>query len=235
MQAGKAVNLGKTLKRLRRDLTANPKKAALLGLMVLVACYFWAPLLLGGFGFGGKRKSTASADELILTDDPVDVTQPVRSTKKSLRWDRVQQWIAADPLMVSAAADSRWRDPFAEFKTPPKPEESKPPETTDTPPVAELPETTPGAAGLTLQSVLVGSQRKVAMINGRMYRVGDTVPKREADKPAGVEFRIARILAEGAELERGGKTYLLAFDKVTLNDDGEIVRTRTDKDNESDK
>ena len=224
------MNLGKTLKRLRRDLTANPKKAGLLGLMVLVACYFWAPLLLGSFGIGGKRKATASSDELILTDDPIDASQPVRSAKKSLRWDRAAQWIAADALMVSAAADSRWREPFAKFKTPPKVEETKPPETTDTPSATQLPETTPGAAGLALQSVLVGPQRRVAMINGRMYRVGDTVPKREADKPVGVEFQIASIRAEGVELERGGKTYLLAFDRVKLNAEGEIVRTKIDKD-----
>jgi hypothetical protein len=42
------VKLDKLVKQLRRDATANPKKTALLGVMALVALYFWGPLLWKG-------------------------------------------------------------------------------------------------------------------------------------------------------------------------------------------
>src|SRR5688572_4841121 len=36
-------------KRLQREVLGNPKKAFLLGLLCLVAAYFWAPLVAGWF------------------------------------------------------------------------------------------------------------------------------------------------------------------------------------------
>src|SRR6266576_3193818 len=112
--SGKAVNLEKLAKQLRRDLAANPKKAAALGLMVLVALYFWGPLAWKWVAAGGnKRNSKVNMASLILTDDPVE---PSHQTKvrggAKFRWEKARQLIRQDPHMVSATFDARWIDPF---------------------------------------------------------------------------------------------------------------------------
>ena len=67
------VKLDKLTKQLRRDIAANPKKAAALGLMVLVALYFWGPLVWSWFAPAAARESSkASNVALILTDDPAE-------------------------------------------------------------------------------------------------------------------------------------------------------------------
>ena len=43
----KAVKIGNIAKQLRREATANPKKASVLGLLAVVALWFWAPLVWG--------------------------------------------------------------------------------------------------------------------------------------------------------------------------------------------
>ena len=44
------MSLERFAKRLRREVIANPKKAAILGIMLLVAIYFWTPLVMGWMG-----------------------------------------------------------------------------------------------------------------------------------------------------------------------------------------
>ncbi len=108
------MNLEKLTKQLRRDVAANPKKAALLGLMVVVALYFWGPLVWKFASVaGGKPRSNANLASLILTDDPADSPQQgkTRSGGK-FRWDKVRQIIRQDPHMLPAVFDPNWVNPF---------------------------------------------------------------------------------------------------------------------------
>ena len=97
-------------------MAANPKKAAALGLMVLVALYFWGPLAWKWLSAtGSKRTGKVNMASLILTDDPIEPSQQskVRGGTK-FRWEKARQLIRHDPRMVSATFDSSWTDPFSQ-------------------------------------------------------------------------------------------------------------------------
>ena len=113
--AGKLVKLDKLAKQARRDLLANPKKAALLGLMLLVAAYFWGPLLWkwlvpASGSKGGKGGQTA----LIMEDDPAEAAPQAKpGALRPFRWEKVRQQIRSDRFMVPASFEKHWPDPFA--------------------------------------------------------------------------------------------------------------------------
>ncbi|MBW8884592.1 MAG: hypothetical protein JF612_07410, partial [Planctomycetia bacterium] len=98
-QLVKAVNLEKLAKQLRRDTAANPKKAAALGLMILVALYFWGPLAWKWFSASGsKRSAKTSLASLILTDDPVEPSQQTKARGGAkFKWEKARQLIKQDP------------------------------------------------------------------------------------------------------------------------------------------
>ena len=59
------MKLDKLARQLRRDVAASPKKAVALGLMVLVALYFWAPMVWKWIAPDqGKGKSTVSVSDV---------------------------------------------------------------------------------------------------------------------------------------------------------------------------
>lgn len=91
---------------------------------------------------------------------------------------------------LMARADDPYRDPMRPY----------------TPPVAA-----PGASEPVryhLSSVLISAQRRVAVINGRVCRVGDRV--------AGAE--VLAIERERVHLRVGGKELIVAFDDDALRD-----------------
>src|SRR5437660_3518976 len=90
-----AVSLNKVTSQLRRDLAANPKKAAALALMVAVALYFWGPLAWKFIkASGAKQNSKANMASLILTDDPIEPSQQTKGGLRiRFRWERARQLI----------------------------------------------------------------------------------------------------------------------------------------------
>ena len=113
------MNLDKLAKQLRRDLAANPKKAAALGLMVAVALYCWGPLVWGWLhSKQGKKTDQSQLAHLILTDDPLEPTDKAKGRSKArFRWETVRPLLAQDPRMVSATFDEVWIDPFGKPAT----------------------------------------------------------------------------------------------------------------------
>jgi hypothetical protein len=215
------VKLERLVKQLQRDAKANPKKAALLGLMVLVALYFWAPLVWQWIGpaEGGQRPSAPVA--LILTDDPAEPGQRLARSQTAFRWDKVQQRISSDPLMASAVWDAAWTDPFASR--------------TAAAGTAAATAEAPGAdgrsaeeAGLILTSVLIGGQRRTATINGRTYTEGELVGGGAGARPMSTPFRITRVEHGMVEMERDGATYRLEMRPAQLAAGDQIGPVRGD-------
>jgi len=226
VSAGKLVKLDKLAKQARRDLLANPKKAALLGLMLLVAAYFWGPLLwkwlVPASGKQGKNGQTA----LILEDDPAEATPQAKpGALGPFRWEKVRQQIRSDRFMVPASFEKHWPDPFAPLpvavQTEAKPGGKSEPGTSPEKPAAEL---TPESAGLRLASVAIGPRRRTATISGDTYREGETIAVGGSEQSAAsrVAFRLVRIAQHGVELEREGQTWWLEFDKPKLAHGDEI-------------
>ena len=218
------MKLDKLAKQLRRDATANPKKAALLGLMALVAMYFWAPLAWRWFApVGGKKSSKAGKVALILTDDPVETKDKAKGRVVSnFRWEKVRQLIEHDSRMTSASFEASWLDPFA-----------RAPAQVETPVESQLiaaappvvPDVKPSDAGLALTSVMISPRRKTATINGEVYHEHEVVSASLKDDPmSGLEFRLVRISSKWVELEREGKLFLLELSRPALAQGDEIER-----------
>ena len=228
------MNLDKLTKQFRRDMAANPKKAALLGLMVVVALYFWGPLAWKFLAAAqSKQRSTADMASLILTDDPVDVAQPGkggRGTSK-FRWDKVRQLIRQDARMVSATFDTDWIDPFGKgssdmrevvVETPPED-----PAIAAAAAAASL-AIEPKDLGIVLGAVMIGPRTRVATINGESCREGDKIsitPK--GDQTSTIEFRLHRIMRQSVQLEINGRIFTLELTPPKLGNGDEFKTAQT--------
>lgn len=211
------MKLDNLAKKLSRDLAANPKKAALLGLMVAVALYFWFPLLKDWIGSGAGTK-TAEAANVILTDDPVEPGDAGRKPKETLKWEKVRQCVDSDPWMASAALDAQWHDPFA---LPERAAESPmdaggaTAEATAAAVQSSEVEVDPADAGLSVASVVVGPRMRAVTIGGEVYRENDVIVASAADGET-LEFRIVSIAPTEVQFQRNGKVYRLELSRPQL-------------------
>jgi hypothetical protein len=207
---------------------ANPKKAAALGLMIVVALYFWGPLVWNWLPAGaGNAKAKADMSELILTDDPV-APQPGAKARGGggFRWEKVRDSIRRDPHMVSAAFDAAWLDPFA------KPVSSAPEaQSTAAPPAATVVAadltSDPASSGLVLGGIIVGQRTKVATINGEPCREGETILVTDAENKSQIrEVRVTRIGRHRVEVECQGQRMVLEVAPAKLASGDDIGRLR---------
>lgn len=224
----KFVKLEKLVKQIGRDATANPKKAALLGVMALLALYFWAPLLAGWIG-PAKRKTTPTGNlALILTDDPVEATDKTKAAQGgNFRWEKVHQLLTSDPRMSSAEFDVSWESPFAAAVTAVREitEASQAQDEAIEKAAALRKDISPQEAGLVASCVLIGPRRRTVMINGEVYSEQQTIVAPVKDGLVGLEFRLVSIARQEIILEREGRRYSLELTKSGLAEGDQIQRT----------
>ncbi len=208
----------KLTRQLRRELTANPKKAGVLGLLGLVALYFWAPLV---WGWVVKEKPTNQpASSSVAANAPppawaeVAKESPTTAEKETTTtppWDQLVEWIKQDPNTSPAGELGHLRDPFRAVgkevaKTDPGEEEKNKAAPKPQPVVVDA---TPGELGLALSSTVIGSRRRAALINGRTYELGQTI---KIDKDGQhIAFVLVEVHPWKAVLERLGKRYDLTI------------------------
>ena len=224
-----AVSLNKVTSQLRRDVVANPKKAAALALMVAVALYFWGPLAWKYVkASGAKHNNKANMASLILTDDPVEPSQQTKGGSRTrFRWEKVRQLIQQDPHMLSAAYDVSWIDPFG-----------KPGNAAEAEPVVETPMEDPAAAsaaaaaaidpqslGIVLGGVMVGPRSRLATINGETCREGEVISVADKrDKTVSYELRIVKVTRQSVQLEFGGKVFTLELSQPRMANGDDFER-----------
>ncbi len=206
------------VKKLRREATANPKKAAILGLLLLVAGYFWAPLIRQWTTSSETAAAVPPASPTATTTAPGSSTTAAASTsvagsaaaetsaKPKFHWRELAGAMDGDPRMrpapsAHAASD---REPFA---FPAVPAESPPPAEQEAVVETEL---TPKQLGLVLSGTIVGDGRSTAVINGKVYGAG-----RELKAAGGVVFVVRQIEPWGIVLERAGRRFELALPRPT--------------------
>jgi hypothetical protein len=227
------VKLDKLVKQIRRDATAHPKKAAALGLMALVALYFWAPLVWKWLAPAeGKRRVKSQNVALILTDDPIEATDKskTRSVNK-FRWEKVRQLIDSDPQMVSATFDAAWIDPFGPRQDSTKETAPDSESTTATSAAADV-QIDPTEAGLVLTGVMISPRRRTATINGQLYREDEVVNVSGKNNAAtSVDFRVVRIDRQQVELERQGRKFVLELSRPQLGQRDLIERAGQTREN----
>ena len=213
------MNAKRLTRRLRRELTTNPKKAAVLGLLLLVALYFWAPLLWRWIDRGDSQAKPAQAAATAEGKPPVlgalapspksargrNSTTQDKKPPPSRPWDELARWIEEDPRMKPVGELSSCRDPFhavaREVAEKPKSEQIKAAEA-----AAAM---TPEKLGLVLSSTLIGPQRRTALIGGRAYEQGRTIHCAKDGRQ--FEFTLSEVHPRRIVLVREGKRYELTI------------------------
>ena len=213
------MNLEKLASQLRRDIAANPKKAAALGLMVAVALYCWGPLVWGWVRSAQDGKSDqAQLAKLILTDDPVDPAEKAKGRSKGrFRWERVRPLLAQDPYMASATFDAVWTDPFGLSSGTTAEQGIGGEASSSVATAAPPPDLQPEDLGLVLTSVAIGPKGRGATISGERYHVGDDIHIQNKDgSRAAAGFRVTKITQRGVEIMGHGKKLVLRLERPHL-------------------
>lgn len=177
------MNLQKLGKKLKREAANSPGKAAVLGLVCLVAIYFWAPLL---YRWTVKSGDTPSPSPDVSAAQPSMIAVAVPGTRETgattsglpsldtpqpaADWQTTLQRIETDPDMQPAAFE-REVEPFA---GPPAEAKLQVADLDISPaPVAE--KVTPSSLGITLVGTLIGPERRAARIGGKTVLVGQAI------------------------------------------------------------
>lgn len=212
----------KLIKKLRREATANPKKAAILGVLLLVAIYFWMPLVsrwishrkdqaqssLPPSSAPTSAPSLASSTISATTTPPgsplLGVTAPEGTvTKPAPTWRELADAIERDPLMRPAAPVMTERvrpNPFGR----PQPIEIVKDTEEPEPNESLANDAQPAELGLVLSSTVVGTARQTAVINGKVYTLGREVPAAD-----GALFMLTDIQPRRIVLKRAGREFEL--------------------------
>ena len=219
------MNLGKLSKRLRKELLANPKQAAVLAIACLVACWFWSPLLMKWLGGKGKGKAQAAKAE------PTAAVETVAAKAEPERpWFDIQRWRLADPLTRSAALVDTAKNPFRAPtpETVDKPEKEEDEQTASTQTAALQ----PGKLNLSLEAILYGGSRRLAQINGQTVRENEefsidgkaeSATEEEANRSSPMMARVTAIYPTEVLVEVAGQSLRLSLQPKLLGR-GDVVK-----------
>lgn len=221
------MKLDQFIRRLRKEAKTNPKKAAVLGLLVLVALYFWSPLMWGMVaGKGPKAPKTDAAD--LTGFDPLGLSATLPSAEQLKRepapqhtWEELSEWMDRDPTMAAATGLDRRPDPFF----PPREEQevNEPEEEAGPRPVVE--KVTPQSLGIELSATIIGPRRRVAVIGGRAYVAGGEEPIVAEKEGRKYRFRLAEVRSQSAVLEREGERFELTIPEREGSGSIELVQS----------
>jgi hypothetical protein len=231
------MNAQRIMRQLRREIKANPKRAALLGGLVAVGIYFWAPLLAGWVMPKDSGKATAKASakkSKPATPDAPSLTAPESTKPKdNTAWTELWAAIREDNRTKPSATLAISTNPFRPF---PEPEESDSADAEDgndgnTTPgkkgetakrSAAPVEITPKTLGMKLTGTAIGARRRAAVIDGKTVPEGALVfggvseatsKDGQASTDAKATFRLVRVERDSIVLERNSKEYTLAIEK----------------------
>lgn len=206
------MNLGKLTKRLRKELVANPKQAAVLAVVCVVALWFWGPLLLKWFRPKGTEE-TATPD-VAATNPEVAVSAP---QERPVSWLEVQARRDADPLARSASRNQAARDPFATLQTAAvaSDEGEGSEEETESTPAAVIEQLAePAKVGLVLQSIAYSRSRRFAQISGKTVKEKDELTL--GSQVEGVSATGPKLVAKVVSIGRSEVTLEIRGQEVQL-------------------
>lgn len=198
------------VKRLRREIGGSPKKGALLGVMVLVGIYFWAPLVAGWLG-GKPGRSSSIAAGLATASTAGPTTGDKTAAQQP--WYVLSDWIRHDPLKRSVGPREGARDPFV----PPEDIVNKEQEPAEPPMKAVATD----EIALALGGTILGPHGRMALINGKSYREGDSV--KISCEGQTIVLKLVEIGPQNATLDRDGNRVVLKMSVSPLAEGIKVV------------
>lgn len=187
------MSAAKLSKQLQRELKANPQKAGALGLLCLVAAWFWGPLI---FKSDPKKPAPVAAAPTATTAAATTATPDataVSTAKPLMDWRTLSSRLEADPSMRSVAGKNDEEVERSPFDAPIKIakedpidqdlydllEEASAAGMLDERPVItkQMTSTALNACPLRLTSTLVGPRARTAVINGQAFSQGMVLGK----------------------------------------------------------
>lgn len=212
----KAVKIQKLSQQLTKEIKRSPAKAAALGGLLLVALWFWFPLVQGWIS---TDKPAAPKVAVTETPMPPQPSAPKASQAASApsgleaNWRDLATRMASDPWMRSGTLRAPTFDPF--FPEAPVAEELADSEPAAAKPQADI---SPESAGLSVSSVIAGSQ-PLARINSQNYRVGDTVIAGEGM----AQYTVTAIESWGVRLVGEHRSYELPLNITPVQSKHRLV------------
>lgn len=215
------VNIQKTTNQLTKEIKRNPAKAAVLGGLLLVAIWFWYPLVQKWMGSSSSSVAANSAEhDLVIpqaaplpTLEEPSVSKQVPKGKTD--WRAVAQQISDDPWMKEGTLPNENFDPFFPEEQPETVLTATSIETDSTPDLDVPPET----AGLAVTSVIVGGRVPIARINHQNYRVGDTIRAPDAN----IRYTLVDVHSWGVTLKGTQQLHQLPIDESPLTTNQRLV------------
>lgn len=238
------AKMGSLGKRLKRELVKSPAKAALLGLVCLIALWYWAPIL----GDCLTGASNAPADIVVKPAETVGPDIGLIATAKEnvgktistvCNWQSLAEWLDEDPRAKPAVATEGYRDPFRRAEASATQDVTRriqelirriqegaeeestelvaPPEG----PVEKQPEFSD--LSLVLGGTIVGSQVRSATINGNTYWLRNDA----SDNQDGRTIQIPLGARSGTDNKSNGQTITLKL--VDVQADHVVLKLREEE------
>ncbi len=169
----------KILRRIKREARNSPAKAVVLAGLFGFAVYSWAPLVVGFLTADEQTPRQAVKNEPQpgpphqahkAGEKPQAAAENTERTRRPT-WCQVRQWRQDCPWTAPAEL-SLLRDPFHLI---PDPNNAVAESQTPEEPPKATPEQAVAALAIQLTGTLVSPKRRVAIIDGRAYREGDTI------------------------------------------------------------
>ncbi len=204
------MNLEKLSATAKREMRRSPKKTVLLGLMCLVALYYWVPIVKGIFGGSSDAEELANNGLIVPTTPATPTAAPAVQRARKTDWATLAKWIESDPRMQPAKLEID-HDPFRSQAALLAEQQAA---------VAMQLEAMeaihPAKVNLKLQSTAVSPRRQTAVINNKTYELRGIVSVETRDHGL-VEFQVVGIQPERVTLERNGKHFSLTIVQKALN------------------
>jgi len=229
------VKRNRIVKQIQREAKSHPAKAIVLAVLAVVAVCYWTSLAWSWVGDGNEKpvktcgSGTPTAEEIAQQDiDPKAILDAelakINTANKTDNntqhgWKQVVEWIEDDPRTVAVEEMPGRADAFETAEEPQEQnEEDK--SKAESKPVIVKPEVTPQQLEMSLSSTLVGLDGGVALIDGKAYRIGQTVTS-EKDQHQ-TPFVLSGIHARYVTLQHKDKTYKLFLPQKKLPENIQI-------------
>jgi hypothetical protein len=206
--ADKTVKIQDLSKQFKHEIAAHPKKAVVLGIMIVLGLYFWVPLF---WGWANKSKESPAGTQAVVnaSPGPINSANNLTANKENkpprYSWKEVLKQMSNDPRTRPAEPLTIARNPFQ------GPKETIDKAALEEQAKAKVPPATPASLGMALTSTLIGPKGGIARIGGKTYNQGQTIETEKEGR--NYKFVLAEIHDRRVVLEMEGERFELSIPK----------------------